>query len=310
MGGVVACGKEANVYYASHGEHTPEGVPGDLAVKVFRTVNEFRNREAYLDAASAAAWVASKPKALRRWAQRELRNLVKMQRHGIRCPTAVGLYKHVLVMEFMGKDSLPAPTLKEAARSLSAKQLDEAYVELCLAARALYGKARLVHADLSEYNVLWHEGHAVVIDVAQAVPFDHPNATTFLRRDCLALTTFFVRCGLQKVLSTRELFGFVCDPTLPPGAEATTLAELRAASTFAHSTAEDDADTAVFMQAYIPPAKLARDARDPVDLEQGLLEGRPECLSYLAMVGLPVRGATQDDTQDDDGDDDGEEGTD
>ena len=47
--------------------------------------------------------------------------------------------------------------------------------------RQLYHVARLVHADLSEYNVLVHKGELVVIDVSQSVELDHPRALDFLR---------------------------------------------------------------------------------------------------------------------------------
>lgn len=47
--------------------------------------------------------------------------------------------------------------------------------------RALYQKCRLVHADLSEYNILVHDNQLYCIDVSQAVELDHPRAFDFLR---------------------------------------------------------------------------------------------------------------------------------
>ena len=38
------------------------------------------------------------------WAEKELHNLVKMSRHGLRVPDAVLLKKHVLLMSFIGKN--------------------------------------------------------------------------------------------------------------------------------------------------------------------------------------------------------------
>jgi len=46
----------------------------------------------------------------------------------------------------------------------------------------------LVHADLSEYNILYYKHRCFFIDVSQSVEHDHPNALNFLRKDCSAIT--------------------------------------------------------------------------------------------------------------------------
>ena len=61
--------------------------------------------------------------------------------------------------------------------------------------RTMYQKCKLVHGDLSEYNMLYHEGKVWIIDVSQSVDLDHPHAFDFLREDCLHVNTFFERNG-------------------------------------------------------------------------------------------------------------------
>ena len=70
----------------------------------------------------------------------------------------------------------------------------------------MYQKCKLVHADLSEYNMLWHDNRVWFIDVSQAVEPIHPHALEFLYRDCINVTEFFKKRGLQHVVSVPQLF--------------------------------------------------------------------------------------------------------
>lgn len=49
---------------------------------------------------------------VRTWAEKEMRNLVRMYSNGLPVPEPVLLRSHVLLMEFLGKDGWPAPKLK------------------------------------------------------------------------------------------------------------------------------------------------------------------------------------------------------
>ncbi|KAL0391775.1 UNVERIFIED_CONTAM: Serine/threonine-protein kinase rio1 [Sesamum radiatum] len=145
------------------------------------------------------------------WAEKEMRNLMRLRAAGIRCPAPLLLRLHVLVMEFIGKAGWAAPRLKDA--DLSLDKLRESYVEIIMAMRTLYQKCKLVHGDLSEYNILYFDGHLYIIDVSQAVDLDHPHALDFLREDCIHVSDFFKKRGVA-VMTIRELFDFIVDPTI------------------------------------------------------------------------------------------------
>jgi RIO kinase 2 len=60
--------------------------------------------------------------------------------------------------------------------------------------RKAYLKAHLVHADISEYNIILKpDGHLLIIDWPQAVKTDHANAAELLDRDIKNVLTFFSR---------------------------------------------------------------------------------------------------------------------
>jgi len=86
------------------------------------------------------------------------------------------------------------------------------YIEVIVGMRVLAKECKLVHGDLSEYNVLYHQDHCYIIDVSQSVEFDHPHAMSFLKRDCVNVTDFFSRmicCGPEGDPKTDN----VCDET-------------------------------------------------------------------------------------------------
>jgi RIO kinase 1 len=116
-------------------------------------------------------------------------------------PKPVAVESNVLVMEFIGKDGVHAPSLKERVPS----DAEEVYGVLLTFVERLYRKADLVHGDLSEYNVMMWKGKPVVFDMAQAVPTSHPMAEFFLRRDLANVNRFFSRLGVE-VLSVDEAY--------------------------------------------------------------------------------------------------------
>lgn len=307
LSGTLSSGKEANVYHAysgnpeearqalvgaSGGRRMAASISPEYALKVFKTVKEFHNRAVYLgdEALNGAGSGQHSHKVIRLWAQKELRNLIRLRRMGIPCPRPLGLFgSAVLAMEFLGKDGRPAPMLRDLG-ALRGGKWARIYTETVRVMRAMYQRARLVHADLSEYNLLYHDSRVWVIDVAQSVPYDHRNATVFLRRDCQTITAFFRRKSsdlVPGVLTVRELFDYVTDPSISQSEEGSKLNSLlqRAAARGPVLSDEIKSEEAIFMDSYIPPS--LNDVVSDEALEELAMPGDdPVCSSHLPMHGL------------------------
>lgn len=85
-------------------------------------------------------------------------------------------------MSFIGKDGRAAPTLKQLI--YNEELIDRIWEKTVKLMVKLYNECNLIHADLSEYNLMWHENNLWCIDVSQAVRTTHPMAYRFLWRDC------------------------------------------------------------------------------------------------------------------------------
>ena len=183
----------------------------EFAVKIFKTsILVFKDRDKYVSGEHRwrKGYCKSNPrKMVQTWAEKELRNYRRIYAAGIRCPRPVLLKGHVLIMEFLGRDGWPSPRIRDAG--LSERRLREAYVQTISIMRRMFQRCRLVHGDLSEYNLLWHDGVVYVIDVSQSVESDHPSALDFLRKDCANVNDYFRKAGGLNVMTTRQLFEFV-----------------------------------------------------------------------------------------------------
>lgn len=83
--------------------------------------------------------------------------------------------------------------------------------------RRLYQTCHLVHADLSEYNILFHANHLYIIDVSQSVEHEHPSAFDFLRLDIKNVEDFFKKksSGAVRTLGLRRTWNFITQEEIP-----------------------------------------------------------------------------------------------
>jgi RIO kinase 1 len=183
LGGSVSTGKEANIFYATSGEK-------DLALKIYRiSTSNFKAMQEYMHGDPRFGNIKGTKRAVVfAWTKKEFRNLRRAEEAGVRVPHPLAMRENILVMELIGGEGRAAPTLKNT--ELKTEEARLAFERIAEYISLLYNRAGLVHADLSEFNVLY-EGEPVIIDMGQSVTLDHPMARKFLERDVTNIARYF-----------------------------------------------------------------------------------------------------------------------
>jgi len=153
--------------------------------------------------------------------------------------------------------------------------------------RTMFHQCKLVHADLSEYNILYHEGHLWIIDVSQSVEHDHPSAFDFLRNDIKNVEEFFGRLGVR-CMGLRRCFEFI---TFDGNADETLLKRWLAEGE-TQALSDGDAvegngsqhEDSVFFQSFIP--RTLNEVFDPERDVAKLKRGEGDGLIYAKTIGL------------------------
>lgn len=312
--GAISTGKEANVYGAVlHDDQT--GTPIQRAIKVYKTaILVFKDRERYITGEHRFKGGFDKGnnrKMVKLWAEKEYRNLRRIYNAGIPCPEPLALKLHVLVMGFLGdRKGWAYPRLRDA--TLQGDDVDQQwrklYLQLLGIMRKMYQVCRLVHADLSEYNILYHKDQLYIIDVSQSVEPDHPRSLEFLRMDIKNVGDFFRRKGVD-TLSDRTIFNFVSVPDGPVEEPAMLealekLYEARVVVADGDEAAQQEIDNEVFRNQYIPQT-----LEQVYDIEKdgakvGLGQGKDLVYSNLLADQLVGNKDTKDEGEDSDEDSD------
>lgn len=280
INGCISTGKEANVYHAS----TKDGQ--DRAIKVYKTsILTFKDRDKYVSGEFRFrnGYCKHNPrKMVRTWAEKEMRNLLRIKEAGVRCPEPYLLRAHVLLMEFIGMKNSPAPLLREV--NMTDSMSHSMYLDCVLLIRDLYTKARLVHADLSEFNILFDGQQLIVIDVSQSVEHDHPRALEFLKKDCCNINTFFRKFQVP-TLTHKELFEFTTDPSITDENVDEYLDKLQFVASSRVLCETEKLEEEVFMKSYIPQ-RLDQVVDYERDIARKEIDG--EELIYERIVALQI----------------------
>jgi RIO kinase 1 len=202
--GELKSGKEATVYCCRGG---PRLAGKLVAAKIYRarTVRQFASAATYNAGRLRQPHKREARAMMRRtrfgqeqtfgkWVADEYETLRLLHAAGVCVPEPIALAQRIILMEYIGSEDEPAPLLNavdfdriEARRVFDVLARN---IELMLAQDR-------VHADLSPYNVLYHEGEVRIIDVPQAVDARfNPNTLALLERDVERICQWAARYGI------------------------------------------------------------------------------------------------------------------
>ena len=185
--GPVQIGKEANVFSALTKD-------GKRIVKIYRLETcDFKRMYDYIKHDSRYIDMRrTRRNIIFSWTQREFRNLMIARDAGINVPTPYTFKDNIIVMEYIGKGA-PAPQLKD-----SYPDDPDGFFQAVVGFMKKLWKAGLVHADLSQFNILNDSGKPVLIDFSQSTTTDSMAAKEYLERDIRNICNFFKKKGLEK----------------------------------------------------------------------------------------------------------------
>ena len=186
----ISTGKEAKVFRGV----TKEGA--SVAIKIMRiNTAVFKDYRQYIEGDYRFKKVGRGRKMVFTWTRKEFSNLKRMHEGGIRVPEPIVFSKNVLVMECLENQGQIAPMLKNCKLDKEAMQV--IHDEIIQYMVKLIREVKLVHGDLSEYNILLSNGQPYMIDVSQAVPLTHPLAQDLFERDVDNIVRFFSNAGIE-----------------------------------------------------------------------------------------------------------------
>ena len=200
LNGAISTGKEANVL---------TGITDDekfVAVKIYRiATSDFKKMDYYLKGDPRFnIKTKNKRKIIYSWVTKEFKNLTRLESAGVKVPHPITSSNNVLLIEFIGdEDGNPA----QPARNQPPKYPEEFFNKLLVNLKLFVNEAKLVHGDLSNYNILNKDEEPVIIDVSQSVVLDNPISKELLERDINTLVREYTKLGVKT--SFEEIWEYV-----------------------------------------------------------------------------------------------------
>lgn len=129
------------------------------------------------------------------WLMYEYATLQMLYKAGASVPQPIAVGETAILMSYYGDPHRGAPTLNEV--QLDPEEAQQLFDEVIDNLRILLAH-KVIHGDLSAYNILYWEGKIVLIDFPQIVsPDGNPNARFIFQRDVTRVCEYFVKQGVK-----------------------------------------------------------------------------------------------------------------
>jgi len=185
----ISTGKEGNVF---------KGITPDkksVVVKIYRTsTSTFKHISNYIIGDPRFQSIhKNRRDMVFQWTKKEFKNLERLREAKVRAPKPITKINNILVMEYIGDSKRAAPML----RDVKLEDPETIFSTLIDFISKMYKKAKLVHGDLSAYNILMYKDQPYIIDLGQGVLIEHPQAHEFLKRDIHNIIQFFKKYNIE-----------------------------------------------------------------------------------------------------------------
>jgi len=199
LGKPIKTGKEGDVYFAKSED-------GPRAIKLYRVTSaNFKKISGYITRDFRFKSIkGNMRKVIMAWAQKEFRNLSICHKNNMNVPYPYKQSNNVIIMEYIDGGMLKDIELENP----------EEFFELLIEQMIIMkNDAKLVHGDLSEFNIMVQDQMPYIIDVGQAMQFkddlDFKDLNDLYYRDVKNVVHYFnkrykLNLDLEEVLKRLE----------------------------------------------------------------------------------------------------------
>jgi len=183
LGKAIKTGKEGDVYYAYRGDKT-------LAIKIYRmTSANFKKISHYIVRDYRFRNIkGSLRKVIIRWAEKEFRNVSLCHKNSMSVPYMYKVVNNVIIMDYIEGGMLKDNDLENP------KEFFELLMEQL---KLMKHEAKLIHGDLSEFNIMVQDNLPIIIDWGQGMSIknesDYEDLKDLYFRDIKNITSYFNR---------------------------------------------------------------------------------------------------------------------